>query len=75
MIVERNGKLVVVVISPEQFATLDKGRERFWATVDQIRQRNADKDPDEVLADVTREVEAIRQEMYEQRTQRAAGRH
>lgn len=75
VIVERKGKPFVVVISPEQFATLEKDHERFWATVDRIRQRNTDKDPDEVLADVTTEVEAVRQKMYGQRTQRATSRH
>ena len=73
VIVEKKGKPVAVLISPEQFETLERDREKFWATVDQIRQRNADKDPDEVLADVTREVEAVRQEMYEERQRKAAG--
>lgn len=73
VIVEKKGKPVAVLISTEQFETLERSREQFWATVDQIRQRNADKDPDEVLADVTREVEAVRQEMYEERQRKAAG--
>lgn len=74
VVVEKKGKPVAVVISPEQFEMLGKGSERFWATVDQIRQRNADEDPDEVLADVTQEVEAVRQEMYEERKRAAARR-
>lgn len=52
----------------------DEIERRFWQTVDRIRERNADKDPDEVLADVTRVVEEGRQERYE-REQREAQDH
>jgi prevent-host-death family protein len=62
VMVERKGKPFAVVISPEDFERL---QEQAWKTVDRVRERNADKDPDEVLADVTAEVEAVRQEMYE----------
>jgi prevent-host-death family protein len=75
VIVEKKGKPVAVVISPEQYAALHLEQERLWAVVDQIRQRNADQDPDDVLADVTREVEAVRQERYERRTGKATSRH
>ena len=40
-------------------------RERFWRTVARIKERNADKDPDEILRDVTEVVEEVRQEQYE----------
>jgi prevent-host-death family protein len=69
VIVERKGKPVAVVISPEQYAQLQKEQERAWATVDRVRQRNADKDPDEVLADVTAVVEDVRQKLYEEEKQ------
>jgi hypothetical protein len=39
--------------------------EAAWTVIDRIRERNADKDPDEVLRDVTAEVEAVRQVRYE----------
>ena len=39
--------------------------EEAWATVDRIRDRNVDKDPDEVLRHVTAVVEEVRQERYE----------
>jgi len=42
--------------------------EAAWRTVEQLRARNAHLDPDEILAEVTAEVEAVRQELYEQRT-------
>ena len=49
-----------------------KAEEWAWAAIEKVQERNADKDPDEVLADVTAEVEAVRQEMYEE--QKAAKR-
>ncbi|MBI3978260.1 MAG: type II toxin-antitoxin system Phd/YefM family antitoxin [Chloroflexi bacterium] len=66
VIVERKGKPFAVVISPEQYEVLKREQERAWATVDQVRERNLDKDPDEVLRDVTTEVEAVRHEMHEE---------
>ncbi len=44
-----------------------KTREQAFAAIDAIRERNADKDPDEVLRDVTEIVGEVRQERYEQR--------
>ena len=67
VIVERKGRPFAVVISPEQYESLRAQQERAWKTVERIQERNADKSPEEVLADVTAEVEAIRQERYEQR--------
>jgi hypothetical protein len=46
---------------------------RFWRTVDEIRARNADKDPDEVLRDVTEVVEEVRQEQYERKLRAQGG--
>lgn len=68
VIVEKKGKPFAVVISPEQYQTLQEVLAGAWARVDQVRARNADKDPDEVVADVTAEVEAVRQELYAQAT-------
>lgn len=47
---------------------------RFWQALERIWARNADKDPDEVLRDVTEAVEEVRQEQYEQKL-RAQGGH
>jgi prevent-host-death family protein len=65
VMVERKGKPVAVVIPPEEFERLQKQQEQAFKTLDRLAERNADKSPDEVLADVTDEVEAVRQEMYE----------
>ena len=42
-----------------------ENRERFWKVVEEIGERNADKDPDEVMRVVTEVVEEVRQERYE----------
>ena len=66
VIVEKKGRPFAVVISPEQYESLEKEQERAWTVVDRVRERNADKEPDEVLREVTAEVETVRQEMYEE---------
>ena len=40
-------------------------RERFWKVVEEIGERNADKDPDEVMRLVTEVVEKVRQGRFE----------
>lgn len=68
VIVEKNGKPVAAVISPKQWERLRQAvSDDAWEAIQHIRELNADKDPDEVYADVTGEVEAVRQEMYEER--------
>jgi PHD/YefM family antitoxin component YafN of YafNO toxin-antitoxin module len=61
--VEEAVEPVAVVISPEDYR--EQAWQRFWATVDRIRERNAEKDPDEIYRDVTEVVEEVRQERYE----------
>ena len=50
----------------------DEIRRRFWQAVEQIRELNADRDPDEIYREVTEVVEEVRQEQYE-KTKRAQG--
>lgn len=71
VIIEKKGKPFAVVISPGQFEGLERWIERAWETVDRISARNADKDPDEVLRDVTRLVEEVRAQMDEEERQAA----
>ena len=40
-----------------------------WARVREVQERNADNDPDEVLEDVTAQVEAVRRKHHEQERQ------
>lgn len=60
-----NERPVASVSTHDDRSTADL--DRIWATVERVRARNADKSPEEVLADVTAEVEAVRQERYERR--------
>ena len=66
VIVEKKGKPYAVLISPEQYDAFAKAEEHTWQLIEQVRERNDDKDPDAVLADVTAEVEVVRQELYEE---------
>jgi len=63
IIVEQNGKPYAVLISPEQYEHLRLAK--AWQAIERIRERNADKTEEDVLADVTAEVEAVRQATYE----------
>ena len=64
---EEQGKTRVASFSPELDRDLRARQERAWETVERVQDRNAAISPEEVLADVTAEVEAVRQERYEQR--------
>jgi len=54
-------------VAPDADATSkrDEAWEHEWRVIDELRARNAHIDPDEILAEVTAEVEAVRQERYE----------
>jgi PHD/YefM family antitoxin component YafN of YafNO toxin-antitoxin module len=66
IVVEDQGKRRLVVMSPEEFDRLrDDQAERDWQTIQRLQERNADKDPDEVLRVVTAVVEDVRRERYE----------
>jgi prevent-host-death family protein len=67
VVVEKKGKPVAVMISPAEYQALTEASARDWAVIDALRARNADKDPDEVLADVTAAVEEVRAERYAHR--------
>jgi len=71
VIVEKKGKPFAVVISPEDFEELQAlARKRLFETIQEVRKANEGVDPDQVLADVTQAVEAVRQEEYERKTAR-----
>ena len=74
MIFEKSGRPVAVLISPEQWERYQQQtRERFFAAVDRLQERNREMDPEEVERDVTEAVEEVRRERYERR-RRDAGR-
>jgi hypothetical protein len=49
-------------------------RARFWQAVEELWALNADKDPDEVLRDVTEAVEEVRRERRERELGAQGGR-
>lgn len=55
---------IISIALLEEYTRLKEDQELF-AIIDEIRTRNVDKDPDEVFADVTRDVEEVRQKIYE----------
>jgi prevent-host-death family protein len=65
VIVEKKGRPYAVVISLEDYQRLQQDQEQAWAAVDRIRERNDNANPEDVLRDITNEVEAVRQERYE----------
>jgi prevent-host-death family protein len=67
VVVQKKGKVVAVIISPEAFQRLQEADARDWAIIQAVGERNADQDPDEVLRDVTEEVEAVRRELAAER--------
>lgn len=68
IIVEKKGRPFAVVINPQEYARYRKAaKERFFETVDMIQADSNDKNPDDVLQDVTSIVETVRQDHYDKR--------
>jgi len=68
VLVERSGIPVAAIISAkdlERLTQLEAEREQHFRVLDRIRAKNPDADPDEVLEEVTKEVEAVRQAGYD----------
>lgn len=65
VIVERRGRRMAVVITPEDYELLQRVKREAMAAVAQLQERNADRDSNQVLADVTEVVEQVRRERYE----------
>ena len=68
VVVQKKGKVVAAIISPDEFERFQQQViEQAWTILQAVGERNADKDPDEVLRDVTEEVEAVRREIFAER--------
>ena len=66
--IEKKGKPYAVIISPEEYERYkEAARKAFAATIASIQAKNVGVDEKELMEDVTKEVEAVRQEMYERR--------
>ena len=64
VIVQKKGKTMGIIISPEEYERIQEADRQDWALIQEFGKRNADKDIDAVMADVTAEVEAVRRENY-----------
>ncbi len=62
IVVEKKGKPVAVVISPAEYQALTEASARDWVVIEELQAANADRDPNEVRADVTAAVKEVRAE-------------
>jgi prevent-host-death family protein len=66
VIVERKGKPMAVLISPEQYERYERQvMERFGQVLNELHTVNANTDPDEIQHDIDEAVEEVRREQYE----------
>ena len=59
-IVERAGKPMAAVVPMSQYLQWKKQRERFFAAIDEVRERNAGATPEEIEAEVAEAVREVR---------------
>jgi prevent-host-death family protein len=71
VLIRKRGRIVAVVVSPEDFALLESQKDRAFSVMDRIAEKNLGKTEEEVYRDVTEAVEAVRQELYEERKKAA----
>lgn len=69
--IEDEGTTVAVVLSPAEYKAYV--RERAWRAIDEVRALNRDKSPEEIEREVTRIVEEVRQEMYDEQRAGSGG--
>lgn len=62
IVVERDGRPVAVVISPDDFARLQADQAAGWGVIARLRERNTNRDPDEAFADASLAVTEARGE-------------
>jgi prevent-host-death family protein len=48
VVIERAGKIMGVLIPPERYQVIERRREEFWKTVDEIRDGFKDVPPEEI---------------------------
>lgn len=66
VVVVDRGSPIAIVLSPERYQAWigyrTRANERFWQTVDRIRERNAERDVDEEFDFITEVVNQVRRE-------------
>lgn len=68
VMVEKQGRPFAVVLSPQEYERYEKfkqaAKQRLFEIIEEIQAKNKDADYEQVLEDVTKEVEQVRQEEY-----------
>jgi prevent-host-death family protein len=65
--VEKKGKPYAVIMSPDEYERYkDIAKKALGSTIDAIQAKNPDANAEEVMEDVTKAVESVRQERYEE---------
>lgn len=65
--VEKKGKVLAVLISPERFQRLEEEDARNWAVVEAAWERIPPRDEDDVLHEAVEEVQKFRREQARKR--------
>jgi len=66
IVLESEGQMLAAVISAIEYERyLEYRLEQAWKAVERVQDRNADLEPDDVLADLALVVDQVRQERYE----------
>jgi prevent-host-death family protein len=60
VVIERSGKIMGVMISPERYRIIEQRREEFWKMVEEARDRFKDVPDEEIERIVDEEVRAVR---------------
>ncbi len=72
VVIERAGKAMGVIIPMERYQGMERARERFFTTVDRIREGNRGVDPEQVEEDVAQAVAEVREERRRRRAEQQA---
>jgi len=60
VVIERAGKPMAVVIPAARYQALERSRDRFWAMVDEVHERNQDVPAEVIEAEVREAIRAVR---------------
>jgi prevent-host-death family protein len=60
IVIERAGKVMAVVVPAERYAAMERSRERFFARVDELHERNRDVPHDVIEREIALAVKEVR---------------
>lgn len=64
--IDKKGRIFAVVVNPDEYKALKKtARGELFKVVEEIQKAYRNVDTNEIVQDVSREVEKVRQELYE----------